>query len=61
MVGYLGGEWHKPNTQVVSMYVDQHPDGDLSAERGKEFGFKVYPTIAETLRCGGSSWRWMRC
>jgi hypothetical protein len=55
IVGYpWEGEWHKPNTQVVAMYVDQHPDGDLSAERGKEFGFKVYPTIAETLRCGGS-------
>jgi hypothetical protein len=55
IVGYpWAGEWHKPNTQVVSMYVDQHPEGDLSAERAREFGFKVYPTIAEALRCGGS-------
>src|SRR5579863_5320277 len=39
--------------QVVSLYVDQKPDGDLSAARAREFGFKVYPTIAEALCCGG--------
>ncbi len=54
LVGYpINGTWHKPNMQVVSLYVDQHPTGDLSETRAKEFGFKVYPTIAETLRCGG--------
>jgi hypothetical protein len=55
LVGYpYGGAWRKPNLQVVSLYVDQHPDGDLSEARAKEFNFKVYPTIAETLRCGAS-------
>ena len=55
IVGYpFAGEWHKPNTQVVSLYVDQKPAGDLSEARAKEFGFKVYPTIAETVCCGGS-------
>ena len=29
------------------------PDGDLSGGRAREFGFQVYPTIAEALRCGG--------
>src|SRR3984885_14507329 len=54
MVGYpFEGEWHKPNTQVVALYVDQKPEGDLSGARAKEFGFEVYPTIAETVRCGG--------
>ena len=54
IIGYpYAGEWHKPNTKVVSLYVDQHPTGDLSAERAREFGFQVYPGIAETLRCGG--------
>jgi hypothetical protein len=48
------GEWHKPNVKVVSLYVDQKPEGDLSAERGREFGFRVYPTIAEALCCGGN-------
>lgn len=54
LIGYpLEGEWHKPNVKVVSLYVDQKPEGDQSAERAKEFGFSVYPTIAEALRCGG--------
>ena len=42
-----------PDMKIVSLYVDQKPEGDLSAERAREFGFKVYPTIAEALRCGG--------
>ncbi|MEO8658406.1 MAG: hypothetical protein ABI693_08040 [Bryobacteraceae bacterium] len=56
MVGYpLEGAWHKPNYKVVSLYVDQKPKGELSGERAKEFGFQVYPTIAEALRCGGDT------
>jgi hypothetical protein len=55
LVGFpYAGVWQKPNIKVVSLYVDQHPDGDLSADRAREFGFQVYPSIAETLRCGGS-------
>jgi hypothetical protein len=55
LVGYpRGGAWHKPDLKVVSLYVDQKPDGDQSAARAKEFDFQVYPSIAEALRCGGS-------
>jgi hypothetical protein len=54
LVGYpIAGEWHHPDVKVVSLYVDQKPENDLSAQRAKEFGFTVYPTIAEALRCGG--------
>jgi hypothetical protein len=54
LVGYpLRGAWHRPDMKIVSLYVDQKPEGDQSAERAGEFGFSVYPTIAETLRCGG--------
>jgi len=54
LIGYpIEGAWHKPNIKVVSLYVDQKPEGDLSGVRAREFGFQVYPTIAETLRCGG--------
>ena len=54
LVGYpYAGAWHKPDMKVVSLYVDQKPDGDQSGDRAKEFDFKVYPTIAEALRCGG--------
>jgi hypothetical protein len=54
LVGYpRDGTWHKPDMKVVSLYVDQRPEGDESGARAKEFGFEVYPTIAQTLRCGG--------
>ena len=55
LVGYpRDGVWHKPDMKVVSLYVDQKPDNDQSTARAKEFDFQVYPTIADTLRCGGS-------
>jgi len=55
LIGYpINGRWHKPGIKVVSLYVDQKPAGDQSAARAAEFGFTVYPTIAETLRAGGS-------
>jgi len=54
MVGYpCRGEWHRPQMDVVSLYVDQKPAGDQSGDRAREFGFQVYPTVAEALRCGG--------
>src|SRR5436189_2352355 len=54
LVGYpVRGTWHRPDMKIVSLYIDQKPKGDQSEERAKEFGFTVYPTIAETLRCGG--------
>jgi len=54
LVGYPhNGTWHRPDMKVVSLYIDQKPAGDQSEQRAKEFGFKVYPTIAEALRCGG--------
>lgn len=55
LVGYpRDGAWHRPDMKVVSLFVDQKPEGDQSTARAKEFGFEVYPTIAEALRCGGS-------
>ncbi len=52
--GYpVEGRWHHPPFEVVSAYVDQTPDGDLSRDRAKESGFKLYPTVAEALRAGG--------
>ena len=54
LVGYpYGGAWRRPNARVVSLYVDQTQEGDLSTARAREFGFQVYPTISEALRCGG--------
>ncbi|NOY43510.1 MAG: hypothetical protein GXP26_16950 [Planctomycetes bacterium] len=55
LVGYPSqGKWHQPPFDVVAAYVDQKPENDLSVSRSREFGFPIYPTIAETLRCGGN-------
>lgn len=54
LVGYPNnGRWHAPPLDVVSSYVDQFPENDLARQRSAEFGFAIYPTIAEALRCGG--------
>ena len=54
LVGYpSGGAWHHPPIDVVAAYVDQFPENDLSRQRAREFGFTIYPTIAEALRGGG--------
>jgi hypothetical protein len=54
LVGYpIRGRWHRPPFDVVAAYVDQKPENDLSRKRSAEFGFPIFPTIAEALRCGG--------
>jgi hypothetical protein len=53
LIGYpWEGQWHRPAIDVVGLYVDQKPTTDQSALRAREFGFKIYPTIPEALRCG---------
>ena len=62
LVGYpWNGRWHRPQMDVVSLYVDQRGDDDQSAARAKEFGFKVYPTIAEALALAATSWPSTAC
>jgi hypothetical protein len=54
LTGYpVRGQWHRPPLDVVAAYVDQKPRDDLSKDRARAFGFTIYPTIAEALRCGG--------
>jgi hypothetical protein len=49
------GEHHHPAMDLVSLYVEQHPEGDLTQDRVKRFpSTKLYPTIAEALTLGGS-------
>lgn len=56
LVGYpINGRWHNPPIDVVSCYVDQFPDNDLSRNRSNKFGFPIYTSIAEALRCGGKN------
>ena len=47
------GRHHKPDMDIVSLYVDQKPAGDLSGLRAQEFPkMRLAPTIADAL-CGG--------
>jgi hypothetical protein len=46
---------HRPPMDLVSLYVNQVGDNDLSRDRAARFPtMKIYPTIAEALTCGGS-------
>lgn len=55
LFGYrLNGKTHLPRVDVASMYVDQFPINDMAREQAEEFGVKIYPTVAEALRLGGS-------
>jgi len=49
------GRHYRPEVDVVSLYVEQVGENDLSRERARRHpGMKIYPTIAEALT-GGSS------
>src|SRR5258706_14938178 len=46
------GSHHHPEVDLVSMYVDQFPAGDLSREREQRFWCRIYPTVEEALTLG---------
>jgi hypothetical protein len=48
------GRHYYPEVELVALYVDQRPDGDLSRDRSERHGLRIYPTIAEALTRGGS-------
>src|SRR5437764_531186 len=50
---YDGGA--RPNLQVVSMYLDQRPTGDMSPALAAKHNFTIYKTIAAALRRGGNN------
>lgn len=44
---------HCPPMDLVSLYVDQTPDGDLSRDRAARFPtMQIYPTVADALTLG---------
>lgn len=44
---------HRPPFDLVSLYVDQVPDGDLSRDRAARFPtMRIYPTVADALTLG---------
>src|SRR5229473_3704630 len=42
-----------PNLKLVSMYVDQFPDNDMSRDLAKKHDFNIYDNIADALTLGG--------
>jgi hypothetical protein len=50
------GRHHVPDAELVSLYTDQRPKGELSRDRQKLVpSLTIYPTIAETLCRGGKT------
>lgn len=49
------GKHHRPEMDLVSLYVDQVKENDLSRERAARFPtMQLYPTIADALTLGGN-------
>lgn len=48
------GGWHRPEVDLVSLYIDQFPEGDLARGQAERFDVPIYPSIAEALTMGTS-------
>jgi hypothetical protein len=49
------GRHHRPAMDLVSLYVDQVKEGDLSQDRQARFPLlDIYPTVADALTLGGA-------
>ena len=48
----FNGQKIVPDQKIVSMYVDQIAKTDMSREVAKQYGIRIYPTIADAL-CRG--------
>jgi hypothetical protein len=52
--GYtLDGQGEFPKLKLVSAYVDQFPENDMSRRLAKEHGFTIYDSVAGALTLGG--------
>ncbi len=49
----FNGEWISPGMDVVSLYADQFPDGELGRAFAAKYQIPIYRTIAEALCLGG--------
>lgn len=50
------GRHHRPPMDLVSLYVHQVKENDLSRDRAARFpSLTIYPTVADALTCGGST------
>src|SRR5438552_1456208 len=49
----FNGKWISPGMDVVSMYADQFPEGELGRAFAAKYRIPIYKTIAEALCLGG--------
>ena len=55
LLGYTwGGGWRKPEVDLVSLYIDQFPEGDLARAAAKRHNVPIYSSIGEALTLGTS-------
>lgn len=53
LLGYgWKGEWRAPSVDLVSLYIDQFPEGDLARGRSKQFNVPLFPSIPDALGLG---------
>jgi len=50
---YYQGERQSPRVQIVSMYVDQFPENDMSRHKAAKHDIPIFPSILEALQLGG--------
>jgi hypothetical protein len=52
-MGYTwGGEWLRPQVDLVALYIAQFPEGDLARGRAKRHKIPLFPSIADALTLG---------
>lgn len=49
----FNGQPTDPGVEIVSMYVDQFPDGEMSRDVSKTYNVPIFKTIGEALTLGG--------
>jgi hypothetical protein len=55
LLGYAwSGGWHRPDVDLVSLYIDQFPENDLSRATAKRHDLPIYSTVEDALTLGGS-------
>ena len=55
LVGYgWEGAWRKPEVDLVSLYIDQFPEGDLARGTAARHSVPIYSSIADALTLGTS-------
>ena len=55
LLGYAwAGGWRKPEVDLVSLYIDQFPEGDLARATAKRHNVPIHATIADALTLGTS-------